>query len=112
MAQDSNDFFAGYIEEVQTYIPIMKAGIEELRADPHKRETFDEMYRLAHIIKGASSMVGIGGLSQIAGCMENALERIQEGQLALSAEAFTAMQATVERFDLYCLGLQQGDSRG
>jgi len=108
MALDSNDFFTGYIEEVQTYIPIMKAGIEELRAEPHNRETFDEMYRLAHIIKGASSMVGIGGLSQIAGCMENALERIQEGQLALSAEAFTAMQATVERFDLYCLGLQQG----
>jgi len=110
MAQDSNDFFAGYIEEVQTYIPTMKAGIEELRANPHKRDLLEEMHRLAHIIRGASSMVGIAGLSRIAGCMENALEQILEGQLALSAEAFNAMQSTVSRFDQYCKGLQQGVS--
>lgn len=110
MAHDSNDFFAGYIEEVQTYIPIMQAGIEELRSNPGKRETLEEIYRLSHIIKGASSMVGITGLSRIAGCMENALDRIQEGQLALSDEAFSAMQATVDRFAQYCQGLQQGAS--
>jgi len=108
MAQDRNDFFAGYIEEVQAYIPTMRSGIEELRTHPRKRELLEEMYRLAHIIRGASSMVGIGGLSRIAGCMENALEHILEGQLALSAEAFFAMQATVDRFDQYCQGLQQG----
>ena len=108
MAQDRNDFFAGYIEEVQAYIPIMQAGIKELQANPRKRETLEELYRLAHIIRGASSMVGIAGLSRIAGCMENALERILEGQLALSAEAFAAMETTVDRFDQYCQGLQQG----
>jgi chemosensory pili system protein ChpA (sensor histidine kinase/response regulator) len=110
MAQDSNDFFAGYIEEVQAYIPTMKAGIEELRVNPHKRDLLEELHRLAHIIRGASSMVGIAGLSRIAGCMENALEQILEGQLALSAEAFNAMQSTVSRFDQYCKGLQQGVS--
>ena len=110
MVQEDNDFFTGYIEEVQTYIPIIKQGIEELQTIPNKREVFDEVYRLVHIIKGASSMVGINGLSQIAACMETALEEIQEGQLALSAEAFAAMQATADRFDHYCQSLSQGVS--
>jgi chemosensory pili system protein ChpA (sensor histidine kinase/response regulator) len=108
MVQEGNDFFTGYIEEVQTYIPIIKKGVEELQTAPNKRGPFDEVYRLVHIIKGASSMVGINGLSQIAGCMETALEKIQEGQLALSAEAIAAMQTTADRFDLYCQGLSQG----
>ena len=108
MVQEGNDFFTGYIEEVQTYIPIIKKGVEELQTVPNKREIFDEVYRLVHIIRGASSMVGINGLSQIAGCMETALEKIQEGQLALSAEAFVAMQATADRFDRYCQCLSQG----
>ncbi len=108
MAQEGNDFFTGYIEEVQTYIPIIQKGVEELQTAPNKREIFDEVYRLVHIIKGASSMVGINGLSQIAGCMEAALEKIQEGQLALSSEAFAAMLATTDRFDQYCQGLRQG----
>src|SRR6185369_8881300 len=97
-----------YIEEVQTYIPIIKNGIENLQTASNKREIFDEIYRLVHIINGASAMVGVNGLSQVADCMETALEQIQEGQLALSAEAFTAMRMTAERFDQYCRGLSQG----
>jgi len=108
MAQDRSDFFAGYIEEVQAYIPTMQAGIEALQTNPHQRELLEELYRLAHIIRGASSMVGIVGLSRIAGCMENALELILAGQLALSTEALAAMESTVGRFDHYCRGMQQG----
>ncbi len=108
MTQDGNDFFAGYIEEVQTYIPIIKKGIEDLQAVPDKGEIFEEVYRLVHIIRGASAMVGIHGLSEIASCMETGLDKIREGQLALAPEAFFAMRETVDCFDLYCRGLRQG----
>ncbi len=108
MAQDDNDFFLGYIDEVQSYIPIIKKGVEELQTASAKAEIFDEVYRLVHIIKGASSMVGVKGMSQIAGCMESALDCIREGKLALSSEAFAAMGATADRFDQYCLQLRQG----
>ena len=108
MAQDDNDFFLGYIDEVQSYIPIIKNGIEELQANSANVEIFEEVYRLVHIIKGASSMVGVIGMSQIAGCMENALDHIREGKLALSSEAFAAMTATADRFDQYCQQLRQG----
>lgn len=38
MAQDDNDFFLGYIDEVQSYIPIIKKGVEELQtASPRRR---------------------------------------------------------------------------
>jgi len=66
MTHADNDFFLGYIEEMQSYIPIIKKGIEKLQSDLVKNGVLEELYRLAHIIKGASSMVGIGGLSQIA----------------------------------------------
>jgi len=108
MTKDGNDFFMGYIEEVQTYIPIIKKGIEDLQSVTDKGEIFDEVYRLVHIIRGASAMVGINGLCEIAACMETALDKIREGQLALSYEAFFAMQETVECFDHYCRGLRQG----
>jgi len=37
MAQDDNDFFLGYIDEVQSYIPIIKKGVEELQRLPPRR---------------------------------------------------------------------------
>ena len=108
MAQEKNDFFAGYIEEVQAYIPTMRAGIVELRSNLGKRETIEELYRLAHIIRGASSMVGIAGLSRIAGCMENALEPMAEGRLPMTAELLPTMESAVDRIDEFCVALQQG----
>lgn len=107
MAQDSKDFFTGYIEEVQSYIPIIRNGIIKLREDLGHAEILDEVYRLVHIIKGASAMVGVDGLSQIAAIMESALEKILEGTLALSPELLTAMDLTVGRVERYCQGLRQ-----
>ncbi|ADW18481.1 CheA signal transduction histidine kinase [Desulfobulbus propionicus DSM 2032] len=110
MTHADNDFFLGYIEEMQSYIPIIKKGIGELQSDLVKNGVLEELYRLAHIIKGASSMVGIGGLSQIACCMETALEEILEERLALSSDAFAAMRTTVECFEHYCDGLRHGEA--
>lgn len=108
MARDGDDFFTGYVEEVQTYIPIIANGIEELRTVANKVVVFDEVYRLVHIIRGASAMVGVDGLGRIAQCMETALEEIRAGRLALAPEAFAAMLVTVDCFTKFCRALRQG----
>ncbi len=106
MAQDSRDFFAGYINEVQSYVPIIRKGIVDLRTAPGNMDVLDEVYRLTHIIRGASAMVGVNGLGQIAGCMETVMERIQEEHLELSPDLLAAMAATTERIDLFCQSLR------
>jgi chemosensory pili system protein ChpA (sensor histidine kinase/response regulator) len=108
MTQERNDLFKGYLEEVQAYIPIIHQRIEQLCIQPDHAESFSELYRLVHIIKGASSMLGVHGLSRIAGYMESMLDEIQEGHLSLSERALEAMQATAHLFEQYCQGLEQG----
>ena len=108
MAQGMNDFLAEYLDEVQTYVPTMRANIRELRAEPPKREHMEELNRLAHTIRGASAMVGIDGLSRIAGCMEDALDRILEGRQSFAVEILDAMDTAVEHIESYCRGLQRG----
>lgn len=110
MASGENVFFSGYLEEVQSYIPILRKGIDDLRNQPDDAQSLEEIYRLTHIIKGASSMIGIDGLSQIAGCMENALEAIAEGNLPFDEEVLPVFSATVDRIDAFCQALQQDRS--
>ncbi|MDD2463499.1 MAG: Hpt domain-containing protein [Desulfobulbus sp.] len=108
MAQDRKALFAGYLEEVKSYIPIIHQHIDELRTNPNHSESFTELYRLVHIIKGASSMVGIQGLSRIAGHTESVLDEIQERRVPLSSAVLDAMHSTTLLFEQYCQGLQQG----
>ncbi len=110
MTHEMNELFTGYLEEVQTYIPIIFQRIKQLREQPNHAESLTELYRLVHIIKGASSMVGIQGLSRIAGYMESVLEEIQEGRLILRGATLDAMHATTGLFEKYCQALQLGST--
>ena len=97
-----------FIEEVGSYIPTLINGLESLKNEPEQSEALEESHRLVHTIKGASSLVGLNGLSQIAFQMEEYLEDIIAGKLEFSDEAFNTMQKTVELFRKYCLGYMNG----
>ncbi|MFW5854513.1 MAG: Hpt domain-containing protein, partial [Thermodesulfobacteriota bacterium] len=97
-----NEIIQGYVEEVRTYLPTLTEGLISLRENPDQPEVLEEMHRLVHTIKGASMMVGIPGLSNIALQMEAALTDILSGKLAFSNETLQTMEFTVGRFRDYC----------
>ncbi len=97
-----------FIEEVGSYIPTLINGLESLKKEAGQSEALEESHRLVHTIKGASSLVGLNGLSHIAFQMEEYLEGIIAGKHEFSGEAFNTMQKTVELFREYCLGYMNG----
>ncbi len=102
------EMIKNFIEEVGSYIPVLTNGLESLKKDADQSEALEESHRLVHTIKGASSLVGLNGLSQIAFQMEDYLEDIIAGKQKFSDEAFNTMQKTVELFREYCLGYMNG----
>ena len=72
MAQQ-DDIYTGFVEEVESYIPIIRNGIGELRVHPDNKPVVNEIHRLVHIVRGAAGMLGIGGLAQLAASLETAL---------------------------------------
>jgi chemotaxis protein histidine kinase CheA len=91
-----------FIEEVKSYIPSLIAGLESLKERPDGSEVLEEIHRLVHTIKGASSMVGLSGLSHIAFQMEEYLEDTISGKQKLTDESFNAMHQTIDLFREYC----------
>ncbi|PIE56850.1 MAG: hypothetical protein CSA34_02500 [Desulfobulbus propionicus] len=106
----ASEYLSGYLEEVRTYLPVLKSHIAQLSETPARPDLLAEVYRLTHIIKGASSMVGIEGLSAIAGAMEVHLESLVEAEETLSPEAAAIMAATINRIETYCAGIGAGDT--
>jgi len=107
------EMIKGFIEEVESYIPSLMQGIETLKERPERKEVLEEIHRMVHTIKGASSMVGISGLSHIAYQMEEALDDVISGKLELTAKTFMIMSNTVAIFKEYCVRFFDGgvDSR-
>lgn len=97
-----NEMIRGFIEEVNTYIPQLKDGLESLDGQTDQNEIIEEVHRLVHTIKGASSLVGLPGLSAIASQMEDGLEKIIAGDHAISEATIQVMLGIIDLFDEYC----------
>jgi chemosensory pili system protein ChpA (sensor histidine kinase/response regulator) len=101
----------GFIEEARSYLPLVLQGIEAFRADPARLDELEETHRHMHTIKGASSMVGMSGLSHIAYFMEESLEEIAAGQLDMDDETAALLRRTVTHIEGYLDGVLSGTLR-
>jgi len=99
----------GFIEEAKSYLPAIAEGIDTFRKDSTRLDGLEVAHRHAHTIKGASSMVGLTGLSHIAYAMEEALEEIGAGQLEMNSETAVFLKQTMSAVDTYLDGVLSGD---
>ncbi len=82
----SKEVLAGFIEESKGYLPSILEGIKSCKKNMADSSSIEEAYRQIHIIKGASAMVGLSGLSQVAYYAEEILAEITENRLHMSEE--------------------------
>ena len=102
------EMITGFIEEVKSYIPSLIGGLKSLEKSPDLNEALEETHRLVHTIKGASLMVGLSGLGQIAFQMEEYLDDVISGKLRFSDDSFSVMHKTIVRFQEYCRNYLSG----
>jgi chemosensory pili system protein ChpA (sensor histidine kinase/response regulator) len=105
------EVLAGFIEEARSYLPQILQGIEAFCTNPGQANLLEEAYRHAHCIKGASSMVGLSGLSHIAYQLEMALEELTAGQLPCAENTATVLVSTIAQIESYLNDLQKGTLR-
>ena len=95
----------GFVDEVRSYLPAITEGIGSLCENPGQPEVMEEAHCYVHTIKGAASMVGLAGLSHIAYYLEETLEGIAAGQLAMDDETAAFLSTTVTQIQNYLDGM-------
>jgi chemosensory pili system protein ChpA (sensor histidine kinase/response regulator) len=95
----------GFIDEAKSYLPSIIDGIQAFRDQPSDADLLDEAYRYMHTIKGASSMVGLDGLSTIADELEQILTDLVDGKLVFHEEEFDGLLEAVELIQTYLDGV-------
>ncbi|MEN8172838.1 MAG: Hpt domain-containing protein, partial [Chloroflexota bacterium] len=104
----NRDVLIGFIEEAQSYLPSILEGIKAFNEDPARLDGLEEAHRYIHTIKGASSMIGLPGLSHIAHYVEETLEVIVAGTLDLTNESSDLLLQTVAQIGDYLDDLLDG----
>ena len=103
------ELLIGFVEEARGYLPTILDGVRSFRGDPDRAEDLKEAHRLAHIIKGASSMVGLSTLSHAAYLVEEAIEDVANGALEMTPPVEATLLNAVSHIESYLDGVVADD---
>lgn len=93
MSLDMSQFYQVFFEETEEHLASIEAIL--LRIDPQHPapEEIAEIFRAAHSIKGSSATFGFEDMAGVTHLMEDLLDRVRKGELALSREMVDACLA-------------------
>jgi two-component system chemotaxis sensor kinase CheA len=94
---DRSAFVAKFQEEAADLLQRLNEGVITLEAQPDDKPLIDQMLRDAHTLKGASRMVGLIDIANVAHRLEDIMVKIRDGDLAytpkMSDDFFEALDA-------------------
>jgi two-component system chemotaxis sensor kinase CheA len=80
-----------FIQEADEQLQLLDEDIVRLEKESDNPDLMQEIFRAAHTLKGSSAMVGHQRLSDLAHAMENVLDQVRKGVLAVSPPIIDAL---------------------
>jgi len=90
MSVDLSQFYQIFFEEAQEHLADMEALLLDLDIEDPDPEQLNAIFRAAHSIKGSAGTFGFTDLAEVTHVLENLLDRIRKGELALRAAMIDA----------------------
>ncbi|HZU02718.1 MAG TPA: response regulator [Ktedonobacteraceae bacterium] len=97
-----------FIEEVNSYLPEIKANLECLAQSPGDMDALEETYRRTHTIGGSASMMDFSGLAHVAHGMEDILADALDGITILDEPTIGLLSRSLERVQQLLGGIRNG----
>ena len=85
MAFDHAKFLARFVEEAKDHCARLNDGLLKLESSADDGEMLNALFRSAHTIKGSSRMMKLAGITELAHRLEDVLDAIRGGKVAVSA---------------------------
>jgi two-component system, chemotaxis family, sensor kinase CheA len=90
----------------------METGLLTLEGNPDDTETLQEVFRIAHTIKGSSSLLGLDGIGRIMHRFEDVLGEARVGNLAITSTIVDTLYGQIDAIRLLVEEATGGDPSG
>ncbi|MEM7034863.1 MAG: Hpt domain-containing protein [Chloroflexota bacterium] len=82
--------------EAEDHIQSINQSLNILMTNPDDREALQEVRRRVHTIKGSAGIIGLQAIAQLAHRMEDMLDQLFDGQLAISEEIMAILYPSAD----------------
>jgi two-component system chemotaxis sensor kinase CheA len=107
-----DQYLDAFIRESEEEITKLNNSLLALESDPEDQEAMDQIFRTAHTLKGNFGAMGFEGASNLAHGMEDLLDEMREGEMAVTPDVMDLIFAGVDQIEALVREIEEhGEAR-
>lgn len=88
---DTSQYMSMFLEESLDNLQTLNESLLELEQNPEDVDKVNEIFRVAHTIKGMAATMGFNDLAELTHKMEDVLSEFREGELKVTQDVVTVL---------------------
>jgi len=88
---DTSQYMNMFLEESMENLQTLNASLLDLEQDPNDVDKLNQIFRVAHTIKGMAATMGFSDIAELTHTMEDVLSKFREGELKVTEQVVTVL---------------------
>lgn len=105
---DTSQYMNMFLEESMDNLQILNESLLELEKNPNDVDKVNEIFRVAHTIKGMAATMGFTDIAELTHKMEDVLSKFREGQLNVTQEVVTVLFDCLDTLERIVSNIEEG----
>lgn len=98
---DMSQYLQIFIEEATEHVQSLNQCLLQIEKDPEDKDVLNEIFRVAHTIKGMAGTMGFTKMTKLTHIMENVLHAIRNDEIKVSSDIVDVLFKCLDALDNY-----------
>ncbi len=105
---DTSQYMSMFLEESLENLQTLNESLLDLEQNPDDTDKVNEIFRVAHTIKGMAATMGFTDLAELTHKMEDVLAEFREGKLKVTQDVVTVLFDCLDTLEKMVDNVQEG----
>ena len=106
---DTSQYMGMFLEESMDNLQTLNEALLDLEQEPDNIERLNQIFRVAHTIKGMSATMGFNNISELTHKMEDVLSEFRDGSLKVTSEVVTVLFDCLDTLEKMVSNIESGN---
>ena len=107
---DTQQYMSMFLEESMDNLQTLNESLLELEQNPDDLNKVNEIFRVAHTIKGMAATMGFSQMAELTHKMEDVLSKFREGELSVNQKVVTVLFQCLDTLESMVSSIQDGNT--
>lgn len=105
---DTSQYMSMFLEEAMDNLQTLNESLLQLEQEPHNIDKVNEIFRVAHTLKGMAATMGFNEVGELTHKMEDVLSRFRDGKLKVTQDVVTILFKCLDTLEQMIKNIEDG----